>query len=89
MQKAQIVAYKQQVNVLNEKMVLAMIEHPFVLKLEKTFKDATTLYMLLEYVQGGELFSLLANHIDGRLPPAHARYVPLVETWALGQWAVG
>ncbi len=74
MQKAQVVAFKQQVNVMNEKLVLTMIDHPFILKLEKTFKDASTLYMLLELVQGGELFSLLANHELGRLPGRHARY---------------
>lgn len=79
MQKAQVVAFKQQVNVLNEKNVLMMLDHPFILKLEKTFKDATTLYMLLEYVQGGELFSLLANHEDGRLSSAHARCVSVCE----------
>jgi hypothetical protein len=27
------------------------VDHPFVLKLEGTFKDAHCLYMLLEYVQ--------------------------------------
>ncbi len=73
MQKAQIVAFKQQVNVINEKNVLMMVDHPFILKLEKTFKDANTLFMVLEFVQGGELFSLLANHPDGRLPSPQAR----------------
>lgn len=83
MQKAQIVAYKQQNNVLNEKNVLMMLDHPFILKLEKTFKDANTLYMLLELVQGGELFSLLANHEDGRLPSRHARFYAGCVTSAL------
>lgn len=41
--------------------------------LRRTFKDKTTLYMLLELVQGGELFSLLANHPEGRLPSKHSR----------------
>ena len=37
------------------------VDHPFVLKLEATFRDRDCLYMLLEYVQGGELFAFLAN----------------------------
>ena len=32
-----------------------------MLKLEATFRDKDCLYMLLEYVQGGELFAFLAN----------------------------
>jgi serine/threonine protein kinase len=72
-QKANVVAFKQQVNVMNEKNVMAMVDHPFVLKLEATFKDANTLYMLLEFVQGGELFSLLANQESGSLSIPHAR----------------
>ena len=34
-------------------------KHQFVLRLFQTFKDAKRLYMLLEFIQGGELFSVL------------------------------
>ena len=63
LQKAQVVAYRQQTNVLNEKDIMAESDHPFILRLFKTFKDNNCLYMLLELVLGGELFSLL--HIRG------------------------
>jgi serine/threonine protein kinase len=66
MLKTELVAHKQQNNVMNEKTVMLMCNHPFILKLHQTFKDAKRLYMLLEFVQGGELFAVLhTNHSDG------------------------
>jgi len=61
MRKAQVVATKQQSHVLNEKNILAMMNHPFVLALIQTYQDAGELYMLMELALGGELFSLLAK----------------------------
>lgn len=58
----------------NERNVMMMVDHPFVLKLETTFKDAHCLYMLLEYVQGGELFSYLSNSKLGYIPVDDARF---------------
>ncbi len=81
----QVVAFKQQTNIMNEKNVMMMVDHPFVLKLETTFKDANSLYMLLEFVQGGELFTLLANQDTGRLTIPHAKYV-LVAAGVVARW---
>lgn len=47
MYKSEIVAHKQQTNVMNEKMVLQTCSHPFILKLFQTFRDSKRLYMLL------------------------------------------
>jgi protein kinase A len=38
---------------------MAVMNHPFVLKLHGTWQDANQLYMFMEIVQGGELWSLL------------------------------
>ena len=38
---------------------MAEMDHPFVLKLLGTFQDNDQLYMLLDVVMGGELWSLL------------------------------
>jgi serine/threonine protein kinase len=74
LQKAQIVASGQTRNVLNERNVLLAVNSPFVLRLEATFQDADCLYMLLEYVQGGELFAYLAGSRLGYVPVADARF---------------
>jgi cGMP-dependent protein kinase len=72
MRKQQVVATKQQAHVLNEKRILASMDHPFILKLIATYQDEGELYMLLEIGSGGELFSLLAKKAP--LPDAHARF---------------
>ena len=37
----------------------AELQHPFILKLVRTFADANFLFMLLEIAQGGELFQII------------------------------
>ena len=64
MQKAQIVASHQQRNIMNEKNIVAECDHPFILKLMKTFADENSLFMLLELVQGGELWTLLYEKFE-------------------------
>ena len=48
MRKQQVVATKQQSHVLNEKRILAAMDHPFILRLVATYQDEGELYMLLE-----------------------------------------
>ena len=56
---------------MNEKIILQKCIHPFILQLITTYKDENCLYMLLELVQGGELFNLLHN-MGGYLSSSHA-----------------
>ena len=46
------------------------IHHPFLLRLEATFRDDEKLYMVTELIQGGELFSVLSRHNRVRPPVA-------------------
>ena len=46
-------------HVMNEKKILAMCDHPFLLQLAAAHQDADELYMLLELALGGELFTIL------------------------------
>lgn len=75
--KANIVAFKQQKNVMNEKNIMAQCNHPFILKLHQTYKDKNNLYLLIEFVQGGELFTYLhcSPNAPGRIPNDHARFL--------------
>lgn len=45
--------------IMMEKSVLAKLDHPGIVKMYHTFKDASNLYFLLEYCPGGEVWSKL------------------------------
>lgn len=59
LQKSHICATHQETNVLSEKTSLTEMDHPYILKLFGTWQDENIVYMFLEFVQGGELWSLL------------------------------
>jgi len=63
MRKGQVIALKQVEHVMNEKNLLEMCDHPFLLNLAATFQDPDEIYMLLELALGGELFSVLRERI--------------------------
>ncbi|CAB3399354.1 unnamed protein product [Caenorhabditis bovis] len=54
-----VVEMRQTEHVHNEKRVLMKLKHPFIVKLYASEKDANNLYMIMEFVPGGELFSYL------------------------------
>eukprot|EP00511_Aplanochytrium_stocchinoi_P008892 CAMPEP_0204868410 /NCGR_PEP_ID=MMETSP1348-20121228/26497_1 /ASSEMBLY_ACC=CAM_ASM_000700 /TAXON_ID=215587 /ORGANISM="Aplanochytrium stocchinoi, Strain GSBS06" /LENGTH=205 /DNA_ID=CAMNT_0052021325 /DNA_START=175 /DNA_END=789 /DNA_ORIENTATION=- len=72
MNKHDITVRKQQEHVNNERAILEASSHPFIMSLIKTYQDENRLYMLLELVQGGELFSRVCN--SGGLPVEHVRF---------------
>lgn len=43
----------------NEKHILESVAHPFLVNMWGTFQDDVNLYMVMDYVPGGELFSIL------------------------------
>lgn len=59
LKKNEIIRLKQVEHIMSEKAILAQVEHPFIVNLSATYKDAKSLYMLMEYVPGGEIFSHL------------------------------
>ncbi|XP_067260578.1 cAMP-dependent protein kinase catalytic subunit PRKX isoform X3 [Chanodichthys erythropterus] len=56
-----VIRLKQEQHVHNEKEVLTEVNHPFLVRLFWTHHDDRFLYMLMEYVNGGELFSYLRS----------------------------
>eukprot|EP01066_Platyproteum_vivax_P009165 Platyproteum_vivax@DN4006_c0_g1_i1.p1 len=72
LRKSEVIRLKQVEHVKAEKTILLMIEHPFIVNLLATFHDEKRLFMVMEYVNGGELFSYLRK--EGRLPNDHAKF---------------
>ena len=60
-QKHVIDELKQKKNIMNEKKIMELLDHPFILRLEACFQTPNCLNMMLEIVKGGELFDLLAD----------------------------
>ncbi|XP_017053426.1 cAMP-dependent protein kinase catalytic subunit 3 isoform X2 [Drosophila ficusphila] len=57
----EVIRLKQIEHVKNERNILREIRHPFVISLEWSTKDDSNLYMIFDYVCGGELFTYLRN----------------------------
>eukprot|EP00397_Hematodinium_sp_SG-2012_P013032 GEMP01013221.1.p1 GENE.GEMP01013221.1~~GEMP01013221.1.p1 ORF type:complete len:353 (+),score=53.82 GEMP01013221.1:142-1200(+) len=72
LKKSEVIRLKQVEHVKAEKQILSMIEHPYIVNLLQTFQDDKRLFMVMEYVNGGELFSYLRK--EGRLPNDHAKF---------------
>lgn len=56
LRKEAIVARKQVDHTRAEKAILQKIDHPFIVKLNYAFQTEDKLYMVLDFVNGGELF---------------------------------
>lgn len=61
MSKSLILRRKQVAHVLAEKALLGKLASPFLLTLKGAFQDTNSLHLALEFVQGGELYHLLAQ----------------------------
>lgn len=59
LKKAEVVRLKQVEHTNNEKHILESVAHPFLVNMWGTFQDNVNLYMVMDYVPGGELFSVL------------------------------
>lgn len=59
LKKAQVVKMKQIEHTNDERKMLSRVKHPFLITLWGTFQDSKNLYMVMDFIEGGELFSLL------------------------------
>ncbi|KAF9191451.1 hypothetical protein BGZ51_007307 [Haplosporangium sp. Z 767] len=72
LKKTEVVRLKQVEHTNNEKMILERVEHPFLINMWGTFQDVRNLYMVMDYVVGGELFTVLRK--SQRFPEHVARF---------------
>ena len=66
LKKREIIKMKQVQHILAEKSLLSELSHPFIVNIITTFQDEKKLYIVLEYVIGGEMFTHLRS--AGRFP---------------------
>ncbi|KAG6886217.1 hypothetical protein C0993_010779 [Termitomyces sp. T159_Od127] len=59
-----------QLAIEREIVVMKLLDHPNVMRLYDVWETSTELYLILEYIQGGELFDHLCN--KGKLPVPEA-----------------
>ena len=55
----------------SEREMLVRVRHPFLVNLWGTFQDVNNLYMVMDFVAGGELFSLLRKSQVSEARQAH------------------
>lgn len=71
LRKDTIVARKQVAHTKAEKNILMKIQHPFIVNLNYAFQTKDKLYMILDYINGGELFFHLKK--EGRFAEARVK----------------
>eukprot|EP00743_Colponemidia_sp_Colp-15_P011346 GILK01012644.1.p1 GENE.GILK01012644.1~~GILK01012644.1.p1 ORF type:complete len:337 (-),score=33.35 GILK01012644.1:325-1335(-) len=72
LKKREIIKMKQVQHIIAEKNILMEVSHPFIVNLLCSFQDDKKLYLVLEFVIGGEMFTHLRS--AGRFPNDVAKY---------------
>ncbi|KLU82916.1 AGC/PKA protein kinase [Magnaporthiopsis poae ATCC 64411] len=81
LRKTEVIKLKQIDHVRHERAILAEVSgHPFITNLRASFSDRDFLYLVLDYVPGGELFSYLRKYrrFDERMAVFYAAEIVLV-----------
>ncbi|CAK85654.1 unnamed protein product (macronuclear) [Paramecium tetraurelia] len=61
LKKIEILRLKQVDHIISEFNILKQVKHPFLIEMSGYTQDERYLYFVLEYIQGGELFTYLRN----------------------------
>ena len=59
LKKSELVKMKQEKQIMNEKNILLQLKHGFLVELYTTFQNQSHLFMIMEFVAGGDLFTFL------------------------------
>ncbi|KAL7548944.1 hypothetical protein ACHAWF_012208 [Thalassiosira exigua] len=72
--KRELIDHHQAEGVCREREVMSKIDHPFVIKLVNTAQDHQSVFMLLNLVQGGELFNVMHNDERDCIPEREVKF---------------
>lgn len=72
LKKDRVVKMKQVEHTNDERRMLAIVEHPFIIRMWGTFQDSKAVFMIMDYIEGGELFTLLRK--SQRFPNPVAKF---------------
>lgn len=61
MDKLTLVDLEQEQHILDERIILGMVSHPFIIPLRQSYKTDTALYLLFDPMLGGDMFELLQS----------------------------
>jgi serine/threonine kinase 38 len=62
MKKSEMLKKNQAAHIRAERDVLALCDNPWVVKLQYSFQDTANLYLVMEYLQGGDLMTILMKY---------------------------
>jgi serine/threonine protein kinase len=82
LRKEAIIARNEVTHTKAEKRILQRVQHPFVVQLHYAFQTEDKLYMVLDFINGGELFFHLKR--EGRFPENRVKFYAAQITSALG-----
>ncbi|XP_044474548.1 CBL-interacting serine/threonine-protein kinase 8-like isoform X1 [Mangifera indica] len=69
--RSTIIKHKMADQIKREISIMKLVRHPNVVRLHEVLASRTKIYIILEYITGGELFDKIVHH--GRLSEAEAR----------------
>lgn len=64
MRKVDMLEKEQVAHVRAERDVLAEADNPWVVKMFYSFQDSTNLYLIMEYLPGGDMMTLLMKRVN-------------------------
>jgi len=62
LEKDKIIEWKQENNIFTERYILQNIKHPFISKLSYAFQDSEKLYLVTDFMPGGDLMHKLISY---------------------------
>ena len=72
LKKSKLILQNQITYTFSEYNILKNIKHPFLVSLQKFFQDKKYIFFLLDYIPGGELFTLMRTEVA--FSPINARF---------------